>query len=100
MKKKPSVCEAWLIGLALVFLILFGGQTSQAQDIQTLPSLSGWVGAGMPYQAWTYASDGFDGFILTVSNSEKPCRDHHEPHPHRNHDRQRHQRKAHHGDGN
>jgi hypothetical protein len=58
MKKKPSVyTETWLIGLglglALVLPMLFGRQTTQAQDVNTLPSFGGWVGAEMPYKAWT-----------------------------------------------
>lgn len=101
MKRKPSVYTgAWLIGLALVLLILFARQTTQAQEVNALPSLSGWVGVDTPYKAWTYASDRLDGVILMVNESEKPCRSHHAPPAHRNPDRPRHPRGTNRGNGN
>lgn len=92
MKKKSSVCRAaWLTGLALALLILFGRETTQAQEFNG--SLSGW-GAGVPNAAWTYASDRFDGAILTFSKSEQPCQPHLASPARRNPNRPRHPRKA------
>ena len=54
MKKELSVdTEALLIGRALVLLTLSGLRTTQAQDVNTLPSPGGWVGVGMPDKTWT-----------------------------------------------
>jgi hypothetical protein len=92
MKKKSSVYSgARFISLALPLLIMFGRKPIQAQELNG--PVRGWV-ASMPNVAWTYASDRFDGVVLTFSKSETPCQPHLASPARRNPNRPRRPRKA------
>jgi hypothetical protein len=100
MNKKSSIyTAAWLAGLVLALLI-FGQSKTQAQDVNTLFSLNGWVDR-MPSPASTYAGDRFDAAVfLNISKSEKICQPHLALPAHRNPGPPRQPGKAHLGKGN